>query len=1086
MSNAIARQARSVIPSTDEIRRVLSAIRYDQPLADSPLTEIDAVWEILLREGVATGERGRAWALGVLVDEIVSERLEAARRAAGVGGNGAADERSWEKRLAGDFAAGSPELEIWSAVFHRYLDPGQLQSGDIASRAGIARRTLSRRLGTACKRLAEAIASREREAARRLADRADVPIDDRIVVRPIDGRDVESAPKMSLLEAVRGTGGARTPFAAETLERLASDRPADLRDYRLSRVAAWSRPAFRGGARFVDLTLLLDRGEATGERWEPGDTTFHDLGAVLGAVAGPAFVVLGPPGSGKSTLLRRLELDLAAAGLRDETEGVPFFVSLGRYWSDRPDGDASEPARWLARSWDQRYPDLPSFSRLLAEGRLVLLLDGFNEMHHVSLEDYRTRCLAWKRFLLATVAEHPGVRFVFACRSLDYGAPLSSPELRVPQIRIEPMTDAQVRAFLHRYAPAEADRIWAALEGEPTLELVRNPYLLMLLIEQALESGEMPFGRAALFTSFVRRALRREIERDNTLFQPGALLDERDYRRALSSQRWATPWSLPDRGALVPGLTVLAHGMQSHSSRTRAMVVGVEYDTAIELIDHPAAEDVVRAGEALGVLDERHGGEEVVFFHQLLLEYFTARRLASDPVGAAERIRREVRAAAVEPGLEAVLAELEATEPLPPLPSTGWEETVLLSASMSGSPADFVEALAGAYPPIAAHAATQPEIEARLPEAVIGSLRQRLVTMSADEGVDLRARIEAGLALGELGDPRFALRAGPDGPFLDPPMIRVPEGAYTIGDGSGAHAAAVPEHSVHIAAFEIGRFPVTNREWSHFMAAGGYDDDRWWDTDDMRAWRQGKLTAAGSRIWVRGWLDKMRADPSVLETYVEMGLSAEQEAMWRERLRMDEDELRAHLESKFPERRYTAPYAASRSQHSAPTQPVSGISWYEARAYCHWLSAQSGRRYRLPSEIEWEAAARGGDSRRFPWGQEPLVTACNGSELHVRRTVPIGVLPAGRAPSGAEMMAGDVREWTGSLWGADEDSCEFGYPYRADDGRESVAAPPTVRRIVRGGGFVDALSDCAVYMRDGLPPDMRFHGFGMRLARAID
>ena len=126
-----------LIPDAAELRRVLSAIRYDQPLADSPLVDADAVWDVLLRDGVAPGARGRAWALGVLIHEIVTARLDEARRAAGVSPpNGTTS----SAQLAADFSANSPELELWSALYYRYLDAGQLQAGEIAARAGLPRR----------------------------------------------------------------------------------------------------------------------------------------------------------------------------------------------------------------------------------------------------------------------------------------------------------------------------------------------------------------------------------------------------------------------------------------------------------------------------------------------------------------------------------------------------------------------------------------------------------------------------------------------------------------------------------------------------------------------------------------------------------------------------------------------------------------------------------------------------------------------------------------------------------------------------------------------------------------------------------
>lgn len=1065
------------IPKADELQRVLSAIRYDQPIEDSPLVELEAVWELLLREGVEPGLRGRAWALGQLLHELVAERLEAARRAAGVGAApGGAD------GLVADFAAGSPELELWSALYHRYLDAGQLQAGEIAARTGVPRRTLSRRQAQACRRLALDLAARERAAARSLAQRSDLPL-----VAPVERAGSatpvgERSAGDALLDAVRG-GGRRLALPTEALDRLATERPKSLEAYRLARLATWSRPAYRVDTRFVGLSLLVDRGEDAPERWQAEAEAYDDLGTVLAAVDSPAVVLLGPPGSGKSTLLRRFELDLAEAGLRDDAEALPFFVSLGRFWPERSSAASQAPAAWLDGLWSRRFPDLPPFGQLLEERRMVLLLDGLNEMPHAGFDDYRSRILAWKRFLRETVADRPGLRVVFSCRSLDYGAPLSSPEQRVPQLRVEPMTDPQIRDFLHCYAPAQADAIWEGLKGRPQLELVRSPYLLSLLVEQAIASGEAPVGRAALFTAFVRRALRREIERDNPLFQPGPLLDARDYRRAISGRQWTTAWALPERGALLPGLSRLAYGMQDRFADGSASQVHVGFDAALELIAHPAAEDILQAGEALAVLDEHRGRDEVLFFHQLQREYFAARQLAAEPEAAVERCRVELRADAVRPSLAEAIADLGPTEPLPPLPSTGWEEILRLAASMSEAPAELIARIARVNLPLAARAAAQPELVDRLPAALLATLREALIDLGRDSAIDLRARIDAGLALGELGDPRYARGQGPDGPYLRPPLVEVPAGAYRIGDDAEPERGWSPKHGLRLAAFEIGRFPVTNQEWACFSAAGGYDDDRWWETPDARAWRRGELTAEGSRRWVRDWLDKIRSEPGLIDRFAEQGMSPEQEAMWRRRLAMRPEELEAYLAWKYPQRKYAAPYAGEHALHAAPTQPVSGICWYEARAYCRWLSAQTGERYRLPSEAEWEATARGGDARRYPWGDAFDPAACNTLERRLRRATPVGILPQGRAPSGAEMLTGDVGEWTASLWGPEAEQRAFGYPYAAGDGREAASAPSRIQRVQRGGSFLDNADQARVFVRNPLPPDTRFHGFGMRVLR---
>ena len=126
--------------------------------------------------------------------------------------------------------------------------------------------------------------------------------------------------------------------------------------------------------------------------------------------------------------------------------------------------------------------------------------------------------------------------------------------------------------------------------------------------------------------------------------------------------------------------------------------------------------------------------------------------------------------------------------------------------------------------------------------------------------------------------------------------------------------------------------------------------------------------------------------------------------------------------------------------------PVVNISWEDALAYCRWLSDQTGRNYRLPTEAEWEKAARGTDGRLYPWGDEPPdKTRCNHGR-HVGHTTPVGQYsPRGDSPYGCADMAGNVWEWTQSLY--------VDYPYEASDGREDLEA--SGRRVRRGGSFVD-------------------------------
>ena len=157
-----------------------------------------------------------------------------------------------------------------------------------------------------------------------------------------------------------------------------------------------------------------------------------------------------------------------------------------------------------------------------------------------------------------------------------------------------------------------------------------------------------------------------------------------------------------------------------------------------------------------------------------------------------------------------------------------------------------------------------------------------------------------------------------------------------------------------------------------------------------------------------------------------------------------------------------------------PAQPVVGISWYEARAYCAWLSAQTGQSYRPPTEAEWEAAARGRAGRRYAYGDDFDAARCNTFETHVRRTTPIGVFPGGATPEGLVDMTGNSWDWTSSLYRP--------YPYEIHDGREDPAAED--RRVVRGGSWDFARSLARAAFRLVYAPDFRVSSLGFRVARA--
>lgn len=162
--------------------------------------------------------------------------------------------------------------------------------------------------------------------------------------------------------------------------------------------------------------------------------------------------------------------------------------------------------------------------------------------------------------------------------------------------------------------------------------------------------------------------------------------------------------------------------------------------------------------------------------------------------------------------------------------------------------------------------------------------------------------------------------------------------------------------------FWIGRVPVTVAQYRHFMQAGGYSTRRWWTP--------------------HGWARKL-------------------------------------------DRKRTQPWRWDERSFSAPTQPVIGIAWYEATAFCRWLDEQlrgqipAGYKLRLPTEAEWEAAASAGDGRRYPWGSAaPTAALADYERGWLEGARPVGGRPRGAAACGALDMVGTVWELTCSSYGA--------------------------------------------------------------------
>ncbi len=255
-----------------------------------------------------------------------------------------------------------------------------------------------------------------------------------------------------------------------------------------------------------------------------------------------------------------------------------------------------------------------------------------------------------------------------------------------------------------------------------------------------------------------------------------------------------------------------------------------------------------------------------------------------------------------------------------------------------------------------------------------------------------------------------------------PDFARIPAGDFLMG-AADAKADERPVHRVHVSEFLIGRFPVTHDDYSKFIRATGYP---------APAIRELPLVAAGGR------------------------------------------------EEGF--KNLAAPYVWNGAEppDGHGTHPVVLVRYDDALAYCTWLGDLSGRVIRLPTEAEWEKAARGGaEGQRYPWGQDVDASRCNflsdPAAKHQRGTRPTGTYPPN--PFGLYDVIGNVWEWVSDWYGADY--------YGSGDLRDPGGRQSGSMRIVRGGSWV---SDDVAMLRCGyrhtVPPDTYAYSIGLRIVCA--
>jgi formylglycine-generating enzyme required for sulfatase activity len=256
--------------------------------------------------------------------------------------------------------------------------------------------------------------------------------------------------------------------------------------------------------------------------------------------------------------------------------------------------------------------------------------------------------------------------------------------------------------------------------------------------------------------------------------------------------------------------------------------------------------------------------------------------------------------------------------------------------------------------------------------------------------------------------------------------VYVPAGPFEMGDTFGdGEPRERPAHTVELDAFYIARLEMSNGEWKRFRDDPGYDDPRFWP---------------GRRV-------------------------------------VPKDQI---------------PYWTQANNHGGGTPgtdgyPLQGVNWDSAVAYCNWLSDRTGHTYRLPTEAEWEKAARGTDGRRYPWGNGIDHSIANfvGSQAYDTGR-PVGFFDgsvrdgvqtrSNASPYGALDMAGNVMEWTADWYSRD---------YYASSPRHNPTGPETgAYKVLRGGAFNLDAAELRVYARTAAWPSFQAHRMvGFRAVR---
>ncbi len=750
-------------------------------------------------------------------------------------------------------------------------------------------------------------------------------------------------------------------------------------------------------------------------------------------------VLLGDPGSGKSTFANYLALCLAsgrleAAGQPGSLPGEKWLAHLEPGWTHGPLLPLRVTLRHFAASgrcngraaglWDFVEDGLateglldyaPHLRKRLLDGGVLVLLDGLDE---VADPAERQRVVASVADFAATYG-HPANRYLVTCRTYAYQDPCCRLE-RFTDHGLAPFDQEQIDAFIGSWyeevcrlgwkSPGEAEELTRRLQ-----EATRRSDLAPLAANplQLAMMASLHFSWGKLPDD--RAELYQEMVRLLLVrWQEARLGEETGVTQAVSA------------GKLESALKRVAFVAQRSQQRAEGPA-DIPEATLLSVFKDELSGSWDKARELLTFIQERAGlliwrGPEVYAFpHRSYQEYLAGAYLA------------------VQPDYPDEVAALAASN------YAQWREVALWSVGVTARlngylhiTVDVASALCPRETPDTGVAETESDwrlaalagealLEAGLHEVmarprhvgVLARIRRWLVALVEQGALNPVDRSRAADVLARLGDPRkgVGLTADPatSGHAIpDIAWCEVAAGPFLMGNtkqtDAGADADEMPQQKLTLPAFRISKYPVTNAQFGAFVADGGYTE-RW-----QHCWT------------VAGWQWK--------------GDRAE------------------------PER--------FRGVFDLPNHPVVMVSWYEAFAFCRWLSEKLGYQVSLPTEAQWEKAARGADGRRYPWvapggASEITPDHANYDATGIGTTSAVGIFPRGASPYGVLDMSGNAWEWCQTKW-------QGNYKAREDNDPAGAGA-----RVLRGGAFRSGAGSVRCAVRNWDNPNYRLRSIGFRV-----